>query len=267
MYVLTPNEYNLDLHIPKKRKDWKIIFFHIWKRRIWVLYLRIIGFNFIISTNSVWQCQQMREKSLWSDTTTTSHGNRKCELNWLPFLKIEPWAFFLPNTMLAAIFIKFFGGKCSFWSWLLKMRKDLCRVAYFCWTYIYIPPFGEITSMPSSSFDIFCFEFQHAWNWHFFFSKKKKEFILPLFLFSLSRNHQILKQVGTIILWKNNMRVHRADFAAFSCATRNWWEKPCISHVVKYTIRWESDGRKVPICWGEKWVPIAHGETHIFHIL
>ena len=172
------------------------------KEDIW--YLRILGFNFIISTNSVWQCQQMREKSLWSDTTTTSHGNRKCELNWLPFLKIEPWAFFLPNTMLAAIFIKFFGGKCSFWSWLLKMRKDLRRVAYFCWKYIYIPPFGEITSMPSSSFDIFCFEFQHAWNWHFFFSKKKKRVDLTAFSvfsfkespnFETSRNnHTVEKQ-------------------------------------------------------------------------
>ena len=249
MYVLTPNEYNLDLHIPKKRKDWKIIFFHIWKRRIWVLYLRIIEFNFIISTNSVWQCQQMREKSLWSDTTTTSHDNRKCELNWLPFLKIESWDFFLPNTMLAAIFIKL--KICVGWHtfaehifiFLLLVKLHLCPLLLLIY-------FALNSSMPGIDIS--------------FFQKKKKEFILPLFLFSLSRNHQILKQVGTIILWKNNMRVHRVDFAAFSSAIRNWWEKPCISHVVKYTIRWESDGRKVPICWGEKWVPIAHGETHVF---
>ena len=41
------------------------------------------------------------------------------------------------------------------------------------------------------------------------------------------------------------------DFAAFSCAIRNSWEKPCISHVVKYTIRWKSDGRKVSIRQGK----------------
>ena len=40
------------------------------------------------------------------------------------------------------------------------------------------------------------------------------------------------------------------DFAVFSRAIRNRWEKPCVSHVVKYTIKWKSDGRKVPICWG-----------------
>ena len=32
---------------------------------------------------------------------------------------------------------------------------------------------------------------------------------------------------------------------------RNWWEKPCIFHVVKYTKRLESDRRNVPIRWGK----------------
>ena len=36
----------------------------------------------------------------------------------------------------------------------------------------------------------------------------------------------------------------------FPRAVRNWWEKPCVSHVVKYTIRWESDRTKCP-CVGE----------------
>ena len=104
--------------------------------------------------------------------------------------------------------------------------------------------------MPFSSFDIFCFEFQRAWNWFFFFLKKRN-FPYQFFLFTLLRNHQILEQVETIILWKNNLRAHRVDFAAFSCTIRNWWEKPCISHVVKFTTRWVSDGGKVPILWGK----------------
>ena len=36
-----------------------------------------------------------------------------------------------------------------------------------------------------------------------------------------------------------------------STMIRNWWKKPCIFHVVKYTKRWESDRRKVPIRWGK----------------
>ena len=71
------------------------------------------------------------------------------------------------------------------------------------------------------------------------------------FLFVLLRNHQMLEQIETIIMWKNNLRAHRVNFAAFSRAIRNWWEKRCISHVVNYTIRCESDWRKVPICWGK----------------
>ena len=82
---------------------------------------------------------------------------------------------------------------------------------------------------------------------------KKRSFAYRFFLFSLLRNHQILEQLKTIILWKNNMRAHRMKFAAFSRAIINWWEKPCASHLVKYTIRRESDERKVPIRWGKKW--------------
>ena len=70
-------------------------------------------------------------------------------------------------------------------------------------------------------------------------------------MFVLLRNHQILEQVETITLQKNNVRAHMVDFASTFRTTRNRWEKPCVSHVVKYTVRWESDGRKVPILWGK----------------
>ena len=39
------------------------------------------------------------------------------------------------------------------------------------------------------------------------------------------------------------------DFAALSRATGNWWGNPCISHIIKYTIECESNGKKAPILW------------------
>ena len=42
---------------------------------------------------------------------------------------------------------------------------------------------------------------------------------------------------------------HIVDFVAFSHAVGNLWENPCISHMLKYTIGWESDGKKAPILW------------------
>ena len=39
------------------------------------------------------------------------------------------------------------------------------------------------------------------------------------------------------------------DFTAFSLATGNWWGNPCISHIIKYTIECESNGKKAPILW------------------
>ena len=42
---------------------------------------------------------------------------------------------------------------------------------------------------------------------------------------------------------------HTMSFVAFSCTMRSWWENPCISHMLKYTIGWESDGKKAPIIW------------------
>ena len=41
----------------------------------------------------------------------------------------------------------------------------------------------------------------------------------------------------------------KMSFVAFSCTLGNWWGNPCISHMKKYTIRWESCGEKSPIVW------------------
>ena len=42
---------------------------------------------------------------------------------------------------------------------------------------------------------------------------------------------------------------HTMGFVAFSPTKGNWWENPCISHMMKNTIAWESDGGKVFILW------------------
>ena len=117
----------------------------------------------------------------------------------------------------------------------------------------------------------------------FFFLKRSLPY--RFFLFALSRSHQILEQVETIILWKNNLRAHRVDFAQFYRAIRNSWEKPCVSLVLKCSIRWESGEIKVTMRWGKVQVPISQaipirwislhflmlwetdGETHVFHVL
>ena len=40
---------------------------------------------------------------------------------------------------------------------------------------------------------------------------------------------------------------HTMDFIGFFCAIRNRWENPCISHVMKYTTGWKSNGKKALI--------------------
>ena len=40
---------------------------------------------------------------------------------------------------------------------------------------------------------------------------------------------------------------HTMGFVAFSHIVGNLWGNPCISHMLKYTIRWESNGKKAPI--------------------
>ena len=50
---------------------------------------------------------------------------------------------------------------------------------------------------------------------------------------------------------------------------RNWWGNPCISHMMKYIKRWESNGKKAPILW-EKYnyrfprLSPYHGFCYIF---
>ena len=76
----------------------------------------------------------------------------------------------------------------------------------------------------------------------------EKEFTLLVCLIIFLRNHLILDQVSeTIILWKNILRTHRGILLYFPVLL----EMPCISHVVKYKIRWESEGTKVLIRWGK----------------
>ena len=42
---------------------------------------------------------------------------------------------------------------------------------------------------------------------------------------------------------------HMDGFCWNFCVMRNWWENPCISHVMKYTTGWESNRKKAPILW------------------
>ena len=42
---------------------------------------------------------------------------------------------------------------------------------------------------------------------------------------------------------------HTKGFVAFSFTVGNLWGNPCISHMMKYTIGWESNGKKAPILW------------------
>ena len=51
--------------------------------------------------------------------------------------------------------------------------------------------------------------------------------------------------MGTKFLGTPNLM----DFTAFSHATGNWWGNPCISHIIKYTIECECNGKKAPILW------------------
>ena len=39
------------------------------------------------------------------------------------------------------------------------------------------------------------------------------------------------------------------DFATFSYTMGNSWGNPSVSHIMKYTIGWESKGKEAPIPW------------------
>ena len=49
---------------------------------------------------------------------------------------------------------------------------------------------------------------------------------------------------------------HMIGFVTFSCTMENLWGNPCISHLMKYTIRWESDAKNAPILWEQVWASI-----------
>ena len=158
---------------------------------------------------------------------------QKCVLNWLSFLKLEPWA----NTMVAAHFVKIFESEMFVLSWLLKIRKDLCRVACFCLIYIYIPYFwwNYIHSL---------FFFWYILLWipaclELVFLFLKKEFTLSgFFVFSFKEP----------IDFGTSRKSNTVEKQPESSQSGFWWEKPCISPAVtKYTIKWEFDGRKVSI--------------------
>ena len=58
-------------------------------------------------------------------------------------------------------------------------------------------------------------------------------------------------------------------FVAFSHTIKNWWGHPCISHMLKYTIGWESNGKKASILWEKYGYPFSrlspyHGFCCIF---
>ena len=52
---------------------------------------------------------------------------------------------------------------------------------------------------------------------------------------------------------KKRSESSQGGFCCIFQAIGNWWEKPCISYVVKYKIGWESNGRKFPILWRKYW--------------
>ena len=60
---------------------------------------------------------------------------------------------------------------------------------------------------------------------------------------------------------------HATSFVAFSRTMRNWWGNPCISHMMKYTIGWESNGKKALILWEKyeyQFSRVSHGFCCIF---
>ena len=50
-------------------------------------------------------------------------------------------------------------------------------------------------------------------------------------------------------------------FVAFFCAMENSWENPYITHMMKYTIGWESDGKKYPY-YGKSVITSFPGSPH-----
>ena len=94
---------------------------------------------------------------------------------WVEFII---WDTFLPNITVAAHFLKFFGQETNFLSWLLKIRKEFCRVGYFCLIYICIPLFWW--RFIHTSFFLIYFTLNPSFPL-IDFSFKKMEFTLSVF--------------------------------------------------------------------------------------
>ena len=127
--------------------------------------------------------------------------------------------------------LNFFGKSCSFWSWLL-------------FVFLF---FDEITFMPSSFLIYFTFSSSVSrtdtmGNWW--------------------ETPCVFHEIGDNIGWESDGKkypyfgesmvtnfpgsLNPMDFAAFSNAMGNWWGNPCISHMMRYTTGWESNGKKHP---------------------
>ena len=80
----------------------------------------------------------------------------------------------------------------------MKIKKDLCKYGWhpFAYYIFILLIFDEITCILSSSFVVFCFEFQRAWIWFFFFFKK--EFTLPVFSFKESIDFGTIRNNNTV---------------------------------------------------------------------
>ena len=191
----------------------------------------------------------MREKSLLSGTTTTLYGNRKFWVKLNIFLKLEPWDTFLPNITIAAIFIKVFWlGDAVFWSWLWKIRKDLQGGILLPDIYLYSSFLMKLNPCPIL---LLIYSAMNSSVPGTEFSFFKKEFTWSVFsVCSFKESRDFGKDRNNNTLEKQSER-SQGRFCCFFPCYKNWWEKPCISHVVKYTIWWESDGRKVPTRWGK----------------
>ena len=80
MSVLTSSEYNIYLHIPQKRKTWKLLFF-----------LRMVKeeLSFILENNGSLTNKRETFVKRHNHTTTTSHTNRKVWVELTIFFKIR----------------------------------------------------------------------------------------------------------------------------------------------------------------------------------
>ena len=116
----------------------------------------------------------------------------------------------------------------------------MCRVAYFCLIYFYIPLFWWNSIHALFFFWYICFEFQRAWILFL-----QKEFTLSVFSVcsfqespnsGTSRNNNSVEKSKKHPSYKKSINfsdfLHTMGFVAISCTAENWWENPCIFHMM-----------------------------------